>query len=410
MSDSTVPGDRLKDIRSCQGLTQEGLAERAGLCLGTVKKIERGGTARIETYHALARALGVRTSRLFEPVAPHAQRRAESVRDRVDLLPLRQAICPPMGLSGRLGLTASVEEEPDLGAMWETARALDASYHQNEYGDIAELLPPLIWSAQTAVAHFDEGPRHFDAFRLRSDAFQQAGRYLTQVRSYDLAHVALREAIQDAMAGGDRLSAGAAVDLQGWALMRQGRMDEAEQVVIATGDAIEPRISRASKDEMAVWGRLLIKGSAAAARNNRPKEARQMLKLARTAGVVIGDGGAGQAYKSGRFNGLSVAYQAIENYMITNKPDRVLALSMRIPAESAPTSNTRNRHLLDIARAHTKLRHNGDATEILTDLARQAPDWLRHQQLAVDAFDDVLRTSKRLSKKQRALAAFFNMA
>lgn len=410
MSDSTLPGDRLRDIRRRRGLTQEGLAERASLSLGTVKKIERGGTARIETYHALARALGVRTSALFEPSAPHATRRTETTQDRVDLLPLRQAICPPMGIGGRIAETA--DDEPDLGRMRETAQALDGAYHDNEYGSVAELLPSLIWSAHTAVTVYDGGTQHTEALRLRSDALQQAGRYLTQVRSFDLAHLALRDAVRDALAARDQLSAGAAVYLQGWALIRQGRMDEAEQIAVETADAIEPRISRASRDELGVWGRLLVKASAAAARNNRPREARELLKLARTAGAVLGDGpGGGQAYKSGRFNSGSVAFQAIENYTVAGRPDRVLALSERISVEGASTSNTRNRHLLDVVRAHTTLRHDDEATGILADLAGRAPDWLRHQQLAVDSFEDLLRTrTRKLTKQQRQLATFFNAA
>ncbi|WP_236245043.1 helix-turn-helix domain-containing protein [Streptomyces sp. CC210A] len=69
------PGDRLRLVRLSRGLTQEGLAERSGLSLGVVKKIERGGSARLETYHALARALNVRTSALLEASGPHRTRR-----------------------------------------------------------------------------------------------------------------------------------------------------------------------------------------------------------------------------------------------------------------------------------------------------------------------------------------------
>ncbi|TJZ94435.1 helix-turn-helix domain-containing protein [Actinacidiphila oryziradicis] len=71
------PGDRLKEARRRRGLTQEALAERANLSVGVIKKLERGGTGRLETYHVLARALKVRTSALLEPAGPHETRRSD---------------------------------------------------------------------------------------------------------------------------------------------------------------------------------------------------------------------------------------------------------------------------------------------------------------------------------------------
>ncbi|GAB2882728.1 helix-turn-helix domain-containing protein [Streptomyces mayteni] len=404
MPDSTVSGDRLRQFRRARGLTQEGLAERAGLSLPTIKKIERGGTARIETYHALARALGIRTSMLFEPSGP--QRRLDSDADRIDLMPMRQAVAPPMTAAGRLAM-ATVELEPNLDQLRRTSRSLDQLYHADDYQPLSELLPALIVSTHAAVDHFDDGPHQAEALRLRADALQMAGRYLTQLRAYDLAHLALRDAIRDATAGGDPLSAAAAIDLQGWTLMREARLDEAEQLAAATAESVEPRLSRATRDQLGVWGGLLVKASAAAARNNRPAEARDYLRMARAAGSALGDRLGGVAYRSGTFSNLSAAYQAIENHMVSDRPDRVLGLSERISAAAAPTSNTRHRHLLDVARAHATLRQGDQAEEILAGIHAESPDWLRHQQMATDVFTDVLRKRRRLTKRQRELALFF---
>ena len=50
---------RLVELRKRRGWTQEALAEAAGLSIGVVKKIEAGGSAKIESYLAIAQALGV---------------------------------------------------------------------------------------------------------------------------------------------------------------------------------------------------------------------------------------------------------------------------------------------------------------------------------------------------------------
>lgn len=58
MRDASI-SDRLRELRRRRGMTQGDLAERSGLSLAVVKKVEQGGSARVETYHKLARVFGV---------------------------------------------------------------------------------------------------------------------------------------------------------------------------------------------------------------------------------------------------------------------------------------------------------------------------------------------------------------
>jgi hypothetical protein len=376
-----------------------------------VKKIERGGNGKLDTYHTLARTLRVRTSTLFEPGAPHSTTRDDT--DKVDLMPLRQAITPPIGASGRLLPSSTVDSEPDLKNLRTTAAALVTSYYSDDYNRASHFLPDLIESARRAVDFYDGGPEHTEALKTRSDILQLVGRYLTQVRAYDLAHTAIRDALTDAAAAGDQARASAAVYLQGWLLTRQGRLDEAERLALTTADAVEPRISRATKTELGVWGRLLMRASAAAARNNRPKEAREMLRLARTAGSALGGAVAAYPYGWGKFGGSVVALQAVENLIVAEQPRRALNLSERFPATgTAATSNTWNRHRLDVAQAHVMLRQADEATNVLASLHWEAPEWLRHQKMAAETFEQSLQASgrRRLTRKQRELAAFFKVA
>lgn len=405
-----LPGTQIRKLRQTRGLTQEELAGQSGLSVGVVKKIEQGGTARLDTYHALARALRVHTAALFEPGAPHATTRDDA--DKVDLMPLRQAIAPPMGPTGRLLLGGTVDAEPDLARLRATAAGLADSYYSDDYGRTSTFLPALVLSARAAVDHFDHGPHHTEALQIRSDVLQTTGRYLTQVRAYDLAHTALRDALLDAVAADDRERAASSVYLQGWLLMRQGRLDEAERVALATADEVEPRISRATKGQLGAWGRLLIRGSSAAARNNRPREAREMLRLARTAGAALGGSTAANRYGWGKFDWSAVAFQAIENQVVANQPRRVLGLSARLPAVVSATANTWNRHQLDVAQAHVQVHQVDEATQVLAALHAEAPEWLRHQQMAESTFEASLRASKkrRLTAKQRELAGFFGVA
>lgn len=60
-------------FRRTAGLSQEGLAEGADLSVSVVRKVEQGGDVRMETLHALARALGISLS-------PHAELRYAGLR------------------------------------------------------------------------------------------------------------------------------------------------------------------------------------------------------------------------------------------------------------------------------------------------------------------------------------------
>jgi hypothetical protein len=255
------------------------------------------------------------------------------------------------------------------------------------------------------VDHFDNGDEQTEALRVRSDVLQMAGRYLTQVRAYDLAHIALRDAVQDAARIGDMGAVAAAVYQQGWLLMRQGRLDEAEQVSIATAEAVEPRISRASRLSLGAWGKLLVHASAAAARNNRPQEAREMLRMGRTAGAALSSGTVVAESSWGRFDWRTVAFQGIENQLVARRPDRVLRLSARLAG--AGDAVFMRRHLLDVAQAHAMLRQPNEAMGILGQLREETPEWLRHQRMATETFHDAQQLGGRVTRQRRELAAFF---
>lgn len=62
---------RARSLRLSQNLTQEGLASRAGVSLGTLKLFERSGKASLETVLRVAFALGA--EREFDELFPPQQ-------------------------------------------------------------------------------------------------------------------------------------------------------------------------------------------------------------------------------------------------------------------------------------------------------------------------------------------------
>lgn len=405
MADYAI-GNRVAELRRRRGMTQEGLAEAAGLAVGVVRKVEQGGTARMESYHVIARALGVVTM-VFVPPASAAPEPIEA-HDGRDLIlaDMRDAIVPPVGLDGPIYQEHLDEGAPDLDRLQQATRSLVAAYHGNRYDFVAQMAPGLIRSAHYHVDTVG-AQRRRDAVRLRGDVLGLTGRYLIQVRAHDLALIAFRDALRDATEAGDQPLAASVIGSQAWVMLRQARFTEVERLCAAVADELEPRMSTATPDTLGAWGRMLLRASSAAARNNRPDEAREYLSMATAAAARVGREDPDiPGHMS--FGPLTVAVKGVEGELIAGKPDTALRLAEQLPRDVGEiTPSGWQRHRLDVARALAMTGEHDRATEVLEELRQQAPDWLRHQRLARDIAGDLVRARKRMpTEEQRSLADF----
>ena len=99
-----------------------------------------------------------------------------------------------------------------------------------------------------------------------------------------------------------------------------------------------------------------------------------------------------------------------ENAMIVDRPDIVLALSEQIPSEGLlPTSNNRNRHHLDVAKANLKMRRRAEAFEILQEIRNVSPQWIVNQRMATDIMGDIIAKRRTLTSEMREMADFLHM-
>ncbi len=411
MVDTGPLGKNLRESRRRGGYSQEELAERSNLSVSTIRKIEQGGSARIETLHTLARTLGIETSSLFgakapEPVGPDEE------KNKVSLLRLRQVLTPGIGINGKIDADSSLQStgtsSDDLRGELVHATTL---YHADEFESMALILPEMILTANSLMQAAPE-EQWAEALKLRANVYQLVGWFLTQVRQYDLAYVAIREAIADAVEAQDRLIAAAGAISQCWLFIRQGRFVDAETLAGSTASQIEPRISSATVRELSAWGWLLLRGSAAAVRNNREDVSDDFLRLAEVAAVRIGnqEGGEYHQYWS-TFDIRTVRMKKAEALMVTGDARGVLRISEDIRSKMRNSrSDNHSRHLLDVASAHASLRDFQDSIDIMISLRENAPEWLRHQRKSQDILSKILRSRKRrLTRELRELANFLNV-
>ena len=101
--------------------------------------------------------------------------------------------------------------------------------------------------------------------------------------------------------------------------------------------------------------------------------------------------------------------RSIEAELVADRPDRVLEMAGRLPLESRLTSSDSwHRHRLDVAEAYARMRRDSEAIRVLAELRREAPTWLRHQRMARETLERVVRRRRRaLTTEQRALMGLF---
>ncbi|MFF7800287.1 helix-turn-helix domain-containing protein [Streptomyces olivaceus] len=404
--------ENVRNHRRREGWTQERLAEEADLSVGTVRKVEQGGTASVETIHALARALGTTTSSLFASEAPAPVHEAEG--DGPKLTELRRALMPP------IGLTAVITEPTDVRDLHSIQSEIDDShslYHDDRYNSVARRLPGILRAAETAVA-LSEGEARQEAVVTRAGAFLLAGKYLTQVRRYDMAYHALSRAIVDAREAGNTQLAATGVVGMGWLLLRQDRFDEAEQLAAATAEEIEPRPSSAAPGQWAVWGELNLRVASAARRNNRPDVAKTARRMAATAASALDREHVNFRQHWTTFGPVTAETKVIEDLALIGDARGVLNRLSDGPVSpkavkrlGRPSANNWGRHRLDVAKAHVILGSHQDAMDELAGVKEESPEWLRHQAMARHVMRHILSTRKRtLTQDMRDMAVHLGVA
>jgi transcriptional regulator with XRE-family HTH domain len=399
----------VRKYRRAAGLSQEQLAHRANLSVGPIRRIEQGHDGvRMETLHAIARAVGVKTSDLMAAGAPEPVSHRDP--NSLNLRELRIALTPAISLASTV---APVGQEPDLRRLRRMTHDNSVLYFEDSYKSVAADLPVLIRGANDAVAYYDSGEDHTKALVARSQALNLVSRYLTQIRQYDLAHAAARGAIEDAKAAGNSLVAGSGVGGMCWLLVRTERFDEAEDVAVATMDLVEPKITGATPDEYATWGGLAMEAAAAAVRNNRPQEAKAFRKAAGTAAKAIGTTHRNLLRHWSMFGPVTASMKELEDFLIAGdarsvvrKADEQEALQEKSWKRlGGPSTNDGNRYRLDLARAQVRTGDPTAAMDELTRLDQIAPEWFRHQSSAAITFEEVTKKRRTLTAEMREVGA-----
>ncbi|MCO6010091.1 helix-turn-helix domain-containing protein [Actinoallomurus purpureus] len=369
-------GDRLKVARRHAEQTQEQLAERSGVNVDTIRKLEQGQrqSARVSTMNALANALGIETSALLFGVAEQ-----EPARQDPNIKRIRKALAPVHDFAPAVD-HAEEDEAPDVTTLRRGIEDAWGNYHAGDFVALGEILPDLITEARVATREHTNGTAT-EANGVLAKALQLGAHTMVQSRHEDLALLGLARAQAPAERSGSPLMPAMLANSVSWIFLRTGRLADSERVAVATADGIEPSFRSSPPGHVAVYGGLLLSGLTAAARHERYDDARELLAVARAAADRIGDDSTDRWTTV--FGPTSVAMQAASVEAAAGNWGNVLAMAERVPLSGKTPVSWKVRFLLDIAHARAETYRDADAVETLRTIRAMAPGWIRRHGLAV---------------------------
>ncbi|MER6014797.1 helix-turn-helix domain-containing protein [Streptomyces bluensis] len=362
-------GDRIARLRARRKLTQEELAERAGLSVDIVRKLEQGvrQTARLTTLNALARALDVEPSTLVGQPATFEVRDEE---DQPSVLALRQAVSP---VSDLLGEEPDPEDPPSIEELQASLRSTELIRREGRLGQIGSLLPQLIRDAK-AASRTHRGNQAAAAQSVLAEAYQVAATTLTALGKEDAAFTAIERSMEAARQGDDPHLATVGFSTLAWVLTKQGRLTDAERVATAAAERIEPTF-RSQPIDLALWGILLLRAATAAVRLERRDTVRDLLNMASAAAARIGTDRIDYATPFGPTN----AGVAKVNFLVEmGEGSDALRAARAVPDLASLPPTWRARFHVDRALAYADLNKDEGAFQALLTAERTAPEWMRY--------------------------------
>lgn len=378
-------GHCIRQLRGNQ-LTQVELAERAGVSVDLIRKLEqeRRHTASITSLHRIARALDVDIAELLAKATP-MPRDAGPESGVVAIRRVLTAVDDLLELDDAREALDGADAERTLTYTW-------GCYWTGRYELLARLLPAAVVGFRAAERDALPADRTAAADRL-AELFQITGCTLVHLGYPDPSFMALRAGLDAADRGDDPLRAATLCGSLAWLLLTQGRFTEARQLAVDAAERTEPN-GNEPPPAVSVFGSLLLTGATAAGRDGQAADAAGLLDAAREAASRLG--GVDRNDYETAFGPSQVTMQTVDVHVVTEEFGEALTAARRMPQDAGLPLAARCRHLADLALAHTRLGHDQRAIDTLLAMQQAAPDWSRYQTLPRQVVRELLERERRV--------------
>jgi tetratricopeptide (TPR) repeat protein len=213
-----------------------------------------------------------------------------------------------------------------------------------------------------------------------SDAYRLAAYVANLVGVRDLAYAAIGHARTAAEKSDDALRPALVDSGRAWVYLRDARLDDALHLAEKAATDIEPRFSRATADELAVYGSHVNFAAVVASRKGDKEAAADFLSQSNAAGARMG---AEHRAHGTLFGPVTATTQAVGINVALGQTGKALTLIQSIHPDQLDelTEAARSRYGMDKALAHADARQWDASLETLEATLRSAPEWARHQTL-----------------------------
>lgn len=363
-------GERIKILRARE-IRQSDLSEMTGLSLPTIQQAEQDKRLTLPTLLRIADALGVDTSVILGQQEP---RRAMDQADRAMMRTLSQAVHDTAaGMLPDNADPATFDELAEItGRCW-------GLYWAGRYAEAGAVTAPFITSAAARLREQPVGEQA-PARGVLSDAYRIAGYVANLMGNRDLAYAAIGQSQAAAQQAADDLRQALVTSGRAWVYLRDARLPESLKLAERAAVDIEPRFSKATKEELVAYGSHVNFAAVVASRMGNKERAADYLSQSHAAGARLG----GEVRAHGTlFGPVSATTQAVGINVALGNTGKALTLidSIHDDDTGALSGAARNRYAMDKAMAYADAKMWDPALDVLEEALTEAPDWGKHQAL-----------------------------
>jgi len=360
-------GQRVKLLRGTE-LTQERLADAAGLSVATIRKLEGGGSVGLPSLLLISAALHTDVAVILGQQAP---RQSMSGSDRAMLRELSRAV---HDTAARIHADLEPPEPTvlarNLTTAWDT-------YRDGQFVRAGQLAAPAI--LQTAAAlHAASSDEVCTARGIMADAYRLASYVANQFGARDLAYAAIGHAQMQAEQAQDPVRVAMVASGRSWIYLRDSRLVQAQETAEASYLLIEPRYADRDPALLAAYGWHVVFAAVVAARMTDTSAAADLLSQGQAVAARMGRD---VMVNGTAFGPAAVTAQAVGISVSTGQPGKALELATSMTGLSSLTQAARNRFKLDVALAQVDTRQWDASLDTLLEVCSAHPDWARHQAL-----------------------------
>nr|WP_206323679.1 helix-turn-helix transcriptional regulator [Streptomyces sp. HNM0574] len=362
-------GKRIKALRGTD-LTQQGLAEAAGVSYALIQKAEQDrGELSVGSLLKLAAALRTDVGVILGQQAP---RRGMSRDTRTAVRRLSDAVH-----DSALGGWEGVEEPSTVSELSSAHDGMCAAYWRGDFVELSELTAKVVLegSARYVQAVGCERER---LGALLASAYQFASSTAMLLGQRDLALSALTSARYVEGASGDALLAAVTDSTLSWIHLRSAKVPQAVAVAERAASRIEPSFSKSPRPQLLMYGRLMIAAAVAASRRGDATSADDYLSQAHAAAARLGRDET--AYGT-HFGPTFANTEAVGIAVALGNHGKALQLAAHTRLPRSMPKLARNRYKLDVALAQCSAGLYDKAGDTLIEVGLDAPEWVKHQAL-----------------------------